>query len=526
MSDTPPIIEPPATPAPVPDQTIAFTDPAAAKAKGGSGSFDVDPALWAPEPEAPTNAPPADPDATTEYKVYVAQEKKPGKEILILGGYEVLEKIGHGGMGAVFRAKQVDTGKEVALKVLTRNLGDNKTYVARFYREAEVMNQLEHPHIIHCFGVGESHGLHYLAMELVEGGTLQQNIDRIGKFPLGDALHVTLACAYALEHAHERNLIHRDIKPENVLISKKGVVKLADLGLAKPMDDDMALTRSGVGAGTPQFMAPEQMRNARDVNGQADIYALGCMLYYMAAGVKPFKADSLMHLIELKEATKFTPLHEHCPQSPPALQRIIQRMLVKSLSTRYASISTVIEDLQALGLANARLSFFGTEATALPKSARMKVTDGPVVPGQSGKFKAPNLSGKFTVPTGEVWFVSQSRVEGKRRVKKMIAAQIIEQLQQKQLDPDTEISREANGEYAPAHTIPEFADYCPRPNPRPHPKPVPAAPKATLTPHRQPTQISHWEEPSQSFSHLYGGLVIGGVLALVLLVILMIVFIK
>lgn len=538
MSDSAPIFEPPTKPAtPVPERTIAFTDPAALKASG-SGSFDL-----APQPTPPPDAPlpPPNPDeSTVEYQA-LPEQKKSVKELPVLGGYEVLEKIGHGGMGAVFRAKQIKTGKEVALKVLSRHLSDNPTYVARFYREASVFDKLEHPHIINCYDFGESQGLHYLALEYVDGGTLQQTIDRVKKLPLGDALHVTLACAYALEHAHERNLIHRDIKPENVLISKKGVVKLADLGLAKPVDDDMALTRSGVGAGTPQFMAPEQMRNARDVNGQADIYALGCMLYYMATGVKPFKADSLLHLIELKEATKFTPLHENCPHAPPELARIIQRMLARSLNTRYESISTVIEDLEALGLTNSRLSFIEGEAAKLSKSARQKQTEGPVVPGQSGrmlaptasgKFKvptasgkspAPTTSGKFTAPTGEVWYVSLSHAEGKRRVKKMTAGQIIEMLQKQQFSLATEISRESNTGYAAVKTYKEFAPFCIPPTPPPYHVPQPVSPKATHMPHRPPTQITHWEEPPPaSFMQRYGGLVIGGILFLLMVTVLVV----
>lgn len=516
MSDSAPTFEVPPPPAPgVPDRTIAFTNPAAADA--ANSGFDLTPLASPPPPKEA-----ADPDATTDYKALPPpMPRKSGRELPVLGGFEVLEKIGHGGMGAVFRAKQLSTGKEVALKVLSRQLAENKTYVARFYREAQVMRQLEHPHIINCYAVGESDGLHYLAMEYVDGGTLQQALDRVKKMSLGDALHVTLACAYALEHAHERNLIHRDIKPENVLITRTGVVKLADLGLAKPMDDDMALTRSGVGAGTPQFMAPEQMRNARDVNGQADIYAMGCMLYYMAAGCRPFRAESLLQLIELKESTKFTPLHEHCPEAPPELERIIRRMLVRSLSARYASISTVIDDLERLGLANAKLSFIGQDAAPLPKSARIK-TAGPVVPGASGRFQGATASGKFkapgagkmAVPTGEIWYVCTELLgAGKRRVKKMTAGQIIEQLQQQTFSPATEISRHVKHGYVAVQTYPEFADHCPRAE-----TPAPPPPRATHAPQRHhTTQVSHWEEPQPSFMRQYGGLVIAGILFLMAL---------
>src|SRR5262249_4732620 len=155
---------------------------------------------------------------------------------IVLGEFEVQKKLGQGGMGFVFKARQTSLDREVALKVLARHLADNKEYVARFYREAKVMAKLDHENIIRCFSVGESHGLHYMAMEYVDGGSLQNWLDKLGKFSVGDAVHATLAVARGLQHAHDQNLVHRDVKPDNALITKKGQIKVADLGLAKPQD--------------------------------------------------------------------------------------------------------------------------------------------------------------------------------------------------------------------------------------------------------------------------------------------------
>src|SRR5262245_50037597 len=206
------------------------------------------------------------------------------EKITALGDFRLVRKLGEGGMGAVYQAHQISLDRPAAVKVMAKHLASKPDLVERFYREARLMARLDHPNIVRSYGVGEAHGMYYLAMEFVDGGSVSFHLKRVGKFSVGDALHIILACARALAHAHEQTIIHRDIKPDNVLLSKAGVVKLADLGLAKALEEDLDLTRTGIGAGTPYYMAPEQAANAKQADVRSDIYSLGCMLYLFLTG--------------------------------------------------------------------------------------------------------------------------------------------------------------------------------------------------------------------------------------------------
>src|SRR5262249_32437964 len=159
----------------------------------------------------------------------------------VLGDFRLVKKLGVGGMGQVFKGRQISLDRDVAVKVLSKQLAGNPAFVQRFYREARIMARLDHPHIVRCYGVGEAFGWHYVAMEYLDGGSMQDQLKKLGKLSLGDALHVILACAHALQHAHELEMIHRDIKPDNILLTGKGVVKVADLGLAKALSEELNL---------------------------------------------------------------------------------------------------------------------------------------------------------------------------------------------------------------------------------------------------------------------------------------------
>lgn len=463
------------------DRTVAYTG---SSTDGTSeATFSVDPNLGSapttydnllggetpsPASTSPTVlAPEANADADAAQLIKGDIPKRANQPV-ILGDFSIVQKLGQGGMGAVFKAKQLSLDRDVALKVLARHLVDNKEFVARFYREAQVMAKLEHPHIIHCYGVGEAHGLHYLAMEYVDGGSLQSWLDKLGRLSVGDALLVTIAAAEALDHAHELNLVHRDIKPDNVLITKRGVVKIADLGLAKPMGDDLSLTQSGVGAGTPHYMAPEQMRNARDVDGRADIYALGAMLYVMLTGEKPFRGTSLVELIKEKETGRFTPARRINPEVPERLDLMIDKMLAKNLTARYQKCHEIIQDLESLGLAHTTLSFI--EGAASPKSVRMRVAPAvraaapakPSVPDKppatSGKIPG---GGKATAAEGnEIWYVTTSMEGGKRKVKKMTTNDIIQAIKNREIDSRMEASRQINAGYRAIASHSEFEYHC------------------------------------------------------------------
>ena len=202
---------------------------------------------------------------------------------------EILERIGSGGMGCVYKARQRDLDRVVALKILPSELGQDAKFTERFGREARALARLQHPNIVSLFEIGESAGLHYLIMEYMDGMNLREfmSVEKSGGIDVVDV--VTQICA-ALQYAHDQGVVHRDIKPENVLFDCRGHVKLADFGLAKLEQlatQDITLTGSRQAMGTLHYMAPEQWHDPHDVDHRADIYALGVMLYELVTGRLP-----------------------------------------------------------------------------------------------------------------------------------------------------------------------------------------------------------------------------------------------
>jgi serine/threonine protein kinase len=291
------------------------------------------------------------------------------KAVTILDGdYKLLKKLGKGGMGAVYEAHQISLDRIVAVKVLAKELASKDAYVRRFQREARMMIKLDHANILRCFGVGKDKetGLHYLSMELVEGGSVESWRKKRGRFSIGDALHIILKTAAGLQHAHDKNMIHRDIKPESILLTEDGVVKVADLGLAKDTQENVSLTRTGAAAGTPIYMAPEQARDFKHVDIRVDIYALGVMLYVFLTGMPPFRSDNMVDLVSAKEKGTFDPMRRHNDEVPSKLDLIVDKMIAKDPKNRYASCDELINDLEPLGLANEQLSFMDLEVRPAP----------------------------------------------------------------------------------------------------------------------------------------------------------------
>ena len=284
---------------------------------------------------------------------------------ITLGDFQILRTLGTGAMGTVYLSRQLSADRFAALKVLSTHLASDAGYVRRFYREAELLDRLDHPGLVRLYGAGEEQGLHYFAMEYVDGFTLMRILDRQGgRLKVGDALHVLLACARALQCAHEHQIVHRDVKPSNILISRLGHVKLTDLGLAKPLGGDASLTDSGVCMGTPQYMAPEQSRSAKHADARSDIYALGGVLYRMLTGQLPFRAEAAIELLLAKEQGLFLSTRRLNDTVPPKLDLIIDKMLARSPQRRHQSCAEVIRDLEALGLASAHLGFNPLHAPA------------------------------------------------------------------------------------------------------------------------------------------------------------------
>ena len=233
--------------------------------------------------------------------------KEPSKKVKQLGDFKVIKKLGQGGMGEVYLAHQISLDRKVALKTLSKELAKREDFVRRFQREAKSMARLDHPNAVKVYAVDSISGIHFAAIECIDGQSMQDWMDDLEKLEVGDALNIILSAADALKVAHDQTLIHRDIKPDNILVTKNGVVKVADFGLAKALDDeDVSMTQSGTGLGTPLYMAPEQARNAKHVDHRTDIYALGSTLYFFLTGELPFKGESTLELIMAKEKGTFT----------------------------------------------------------------------------------------------------------------------------------------------------------------------------------------------------------------------------
>ncbi len=264
-----------------------------------------------------------------------------------LGQFEISRKIGQGGMGAVFLAQQVTLNRPVALKLLPPSLAENAAFIDRFQREARAAAGLSHPNLIQVYDAGSQHGVHYFAMEFVDGETLSTKVERDGPLHEHSAVAIAMCVAAALYHAWTRaRLIHRDIKPENVMLTAEGVVKVCDLGLAKSAGGDSRLTVSGMMLGTPQYVAPEQARGDEAIDTRADIYSLGATLYHLVTGRPPFHADSAMaimykHVHEpMPDPRKFT------PDLSDGFLRILQKMTAKDPADRYRDMLELYNDLE------------------------------------------------------------------------------------------------------------------------------------------------------------------------------------
>jgi serine/threonine-protein kinase len=325
------------------------------------------PAHDEPHREAPGGAAPEQPtqDLQPTQEFRPAPAPAPARKFSQLGDFRLLKRLGSGGMGNVYKARQLSRDRDVALKVLFRHLAAQPAFLQRFHREAELMTRLDHPHLLRGYEVGEDKGWHYFAMECVTGGSLQAWLTRLGKFPVGDAVHVALACARGLQYAHELNLVHRDIKPDNILLTARGVVKVADLGLAKAQDGALSMTRTGTVAGTPLYMAPEQALDAKHVDGRSDLYSLGCVFYALLTGRPPFQGDNFLDVMQAKERGTFTPVSRLTPETPERLEVILNKMLARRPEQRYQTATELAEDLQSQGMAGERPSFFPARPAGL-----------------------------------------------------------------------------------------------------------------------------------------------------------------
>lgn len=268
---------------------------------------------------------------------------------LVVGPYEVLDKIGAGGMGQVFKARHRHMKRIVALKVLPPSATDWPELVRRFQREVEAAARLQHPNIVMAHDAGEANGIHFLIMEYVDGIDLAALVRSRGPLPAGAAVHYLLQAARALEYAHSQGIIHRDVKPSNLLLDRAGIVKVLDLGVARLDDGDIlreSLTETGQIMGSVDYMAPEQAADTRKADRRSDIYSLGCTLYFLLANRPIFDGDTTLQRLLAHRELPVPDLRAVRTDLLEALQAVFARMVAKKPEDRQASMKQVIGELE------------------------------------------------------------------------------------------------------------------------------------------------------------------------------------
>jgi len=292
-----------------------------------------------------------------------SQPLTPGTRV---GRYEVVAHLATGGMGEVYRARDVELGRDVALKVLPDRLADNAVSVERFRREARNAAQLTHKNIVTLYDWGQVGGTWFLALEFVEGIDLLAHINARGRLEPQEAWLITVQAARALDHAFGQGITHRDIKPSNFLLTRHGRklrVKLTDLGVARAIrDEDFRITRDGTTVGTIDYLAPEQARDSAAADIRSDIYSLGCTLYHMLAGQPPFPDGGLGERIYKHLQVEPTDVRKLNPHVPDGLWSVMRRMLAKRPDDRYQTPAELLEALLRLSAGGAP----GAAATPQP----------------------------------------------------------------------------------------------------------------------------------------------------------------
>lgn len=279
----------------------------------------------------------------------VAMEDSSGRPTQQIPGFQIQKKVGAGAMAVVYRAKQLSLDRTVAIKVLPRRMSESAEFVERFQKEGRAAAQLNHNNIVQAIDVGEAGGFHYFVMEFVDGCTVYDELFAGKIYSEEEAIKFISQVADALLHAHERGFIHRDVKPKNIMLTKDRVAKLADMGLAREMNDyDAAMAEAGRAYGTPYYISPEQIRGEVNIDHRADIYSLGATFYHMVTGRVPFEAPSppaVMHK-HLKEP--LTPPDHINTALTSGCGAMIEMMMAKNPDERYPSCKELLEDLKLL----------------------------------------------------------------------------------------------------------------------------------------------------------------------------------
>jgi serine/threonine protein kinase len=312
----------------------------------------------------------------TRYQADALREQR--FEELVIGNYQVLDRLGAGAMGTVYKARHKRMKRVVAIKVLSREVCQSEKLVRRFQREVEVVARLNHPNIVMAHDADEAEVGHFLVMEFVDGRDLASEVQKRGPLPIREAVNCIVQAARALDYAHGQGIVHRDIKPANLLRDVHGVVKVADLGLARfndpfgrPTEEMAALTQAGSIMGTVDYMPPEQALGLTNIDHRADIYSLGCTLYYLLIGSPPFLGNSLMAILLKHREAPPPSLCAARNEIPAGVDSIFIRMVEKKPENRFTSMAEVAQALESLPL--------GTETQAKRSAPSVTPREAPSV---------------------------------------------------------------------------------------------------------------------------------------------------
>ena len=294
---------------------------------------------------------PADSDGDATHSAYAAQSKTLKFDVAHaqqrrLGDYELFELIGEGGMGAVYRARQISMDRDVAVKVLSAKWAA-ADFTERFQREARNAGRMQHAHIVQVYEVGTAEGLHFYSMRLVRGDNLAEMLRREGKLAPARAAAMLIPIARAIDYAHHLGVLHLDLKPANILVDENTAPHVADFGLARQLERELAVTRHEV-SGTPSYMAPEQATSGpQKISAATDIWGLGAILYELVTGQPPFLAESAEATLREVVAGKLRKPREIVPNLPRDLEAIIEKCLARDASRRYATAGSLADDLDS-----------------------------------------------------------------------------------------------------------------------------------------------------------------------------------
>lgn len=359
--------------------------------------------------------------------------------------YELLKKIAEGGMGSIYMARNIKDKSVVAIKVMSPNYVHNPVLLKRFEQEYKVASKFTHPNLVKALDFGQDNDVPFLVLEFVNGESLGILISRDGKFEELEAIKLIAQVAKALNQVHKDKLIHRDVKPDNILVGKNGVAKLTDLGLVKEVSvGDLNLTRSGRGLGTPNFMAPEQFRDAKNADVRCDIYSLGATLYTMLTGELPYKSVNPLETWMKKVQNDLPAPRELNPRISERTDWAIRRSMDSDPDIRPSSCREFVEDL-------------------VGKSTRKTSPD---------ESKTPD---KTKQPVQEIWFMAYLDEKAKQHVVKGTAKAIRRSFKDGILeDPQRfKLAKTAEGPFEDMKNYPEFRDLAvqlTKPNPNPNTK--------------------------------------------------------